>query len=121
MAALARGSGVSPAHFARAFHRGFGTPPHRYLLSRRLERAIALLRDTDLTLAEIATATGWRSLGTFGRTFRAATGEAPGACRTRWRSTRDEWARIPSCVVTGLLRPDLRSAVSERAADPPRR
>src|SRR3954447_18401292 len=67
---LARVSNVSEAHFARSFKQAFGVPPHRYLLTRRIERAMALLRDTDLSITEIAFQTGWGSLGTFGRTFR---------------------------------------------------
>ena len=78
---LARVSGVSEAHFARSFKQAFGVPPHRYLLTRRIERATALLRDTDLPITEIAFQTGWESLGTFGRTFRDITGESPSAVR----------------------------------------
>jgi transcriptional regulator GlxA family with amidase domain len=59
-------SGVSEAHFARSFKQAFGVPPHRYLLTRRIERAAALLRETDLPVTEIAFQTGWGSLGTFG-------------------------------------------------------
>jgi transcriptional regulator GlxA family with amidase domain len=70
---LARVSGVSEAHFARSFRDAFGVPPHRYLLTRRIERAKALLRDTDLPITEIAFQTGWNSLGTFGRIFRDVT------------------------------------------------
>ena len=76
-AAGASVSGVSEAHFARSFKEAFGVPPHRYLLTRRIERAKALLRDTDLPITEIAFQTGWNSLGTFGRTFRDITGESP--------------------------------------------
>src|SRR5512141_1262463 len=64
---LARVSGVSEAHFARSFKEAFGVPPHRYLLTRRLERAKTLLRDTDLPVTEIAFQAGWESLGAFGR------------------------------------------------------
>src|SRR5580698_6692082 len=64
---LAEVSGVSPAHFARAFKRAYGIPPHRYLLTRRIEQASTLLRDTQLSITDIAFATGWQSLGTFGR------------------------------------------------------
>src|SRR5213075_3343328 len=67
---LARVSGVSEAHFARSFKDAFGLPPHRYLLTRRIERAKALLRNTDQSITDIAFQTGWNSLGTFGRTFR---------------------------------------------------
>src|ERR1700755_3220653 len=66
---LAKVSGVSKAHFARSFKDAFGVPPHRYLLTRRIERAKALLRDTDLPVTEVAFQTGWSSLGTFARPF----------------------------------------------------
>src|SRR3954468_18033991 len=81
VARLASVSGASEAHFARSFKQAFGVPPHRYLLTRRIERATALLRETDLSITEIAFRTGWSSLGTFGRTFRDVTGETPGAIR----------------------------------------
>src|ERR1700740_3298581 len=84
---LASVSGVSEAHFARSFKQAFGGPPHRSLLTRRIERATALLRDTDLSITEIAFQTGWESLGTFGRTFRDVTGASPGAIRARSAGT----------------------------------
>src|SRR5687768_1408438 len=80
---LASVSRVSAAHFARSFRDAFGLPPHRYLLTRRIERAKTLLRDTDLPITDIAFQTGWKSLGTFGRTFRDVTGESPGELRAR--------------------------------------
>src|SRR5512143_3383350 len=80
---LARVSGVSLAHFARSFKDAFGLPPHRYLLTRRIERAPALLRDTGLPVTAIALRPGWKSLGTFGRTFRDVTGESPLHFRAR--------------------------------------
>src|SRR5580765_3458979 len=83
---LASVSGVSEAHFARSFKQAFGVPPHRYLLTRRIERATTLLRDTDLPITDIAFQTGWESLGTFGRTFRDITGESPSANRERGRT-----------------------------------
>ncbi|MGO4553813.1 helix-turn-helix domain-containing protein, partial [Stenotrophomonas sp. 2YAF22] len=86
VARLAGISAVSAAHFARSFKDAFGVPPHRYLLSRRIERAVALLRDTDLPITEIALQTGWTSLGTFGRIFRDITGDSPGALRDRERT-----------------------------------
>jgi len=88
VARLADVSGVSAAHFARSFKQAFGVPPHRYLLTRRIERATALLRDTELPITEIAFQTGWESLGTFGRTFRDVTGESPSANRERGRAQR---------------------------------
>src|SRR5438552_4780342 len=83
---LAQVSGASESHFARSFKDAFGVPPHRYLLTRRIERAAALLRDTDLPITDIAFETGWNSLGTFGRIFRDITGESPGTMRTRVRA-----------------------------------
>ena len=111
---LARVSRVSEAHFARSFKQAFGVPPHRYLLTRRIERATALLRDTDRPITEIAFDTGWESLGTFGRTFRDVTGESPGAIRARARATAHELGRVPACFVSAAHRPDLTIAVSEK-------
>ena len=111
---LARVSGLSQAHFARSFKEAFGVPPHRYLLTRRIERATALLRDTDLPITGIAFQTGWGSLGTFGRTFRDITGESPGELRARVRAASHELGRVPECFVNAAHRPDLTIAVSEK-------
>lgn len=111
---LAKVSGVSPAHFARSFKDAFGAPPHRYLLTRRIERAKALLRDTDLPVTEIAFQTGWNSLGTFGRTFRDITGESPGELRARERRLAHGFDRVPACYLIAAHRPDLTIAVSEK-------
>jgi len=111
---LARVSRVSEAHFARSFKQAFGVPPHRYLLTRRIERATALLRDTDRPITEIAFDTGWESLGTFGRTFRDVTGESPGAILARARAAAHELRRVPACFVSAAHRPDLTIAVSEK-------
>ena len=111
---LARVSGVSEAHFARSFKQAFGVPPHRYQLTRRIERATALLRDTDLPVTEIAFRTGWNSLGTFGRTFRDITGQSPGELRALERAARHELERVPGCYVSAALRPHLTMAVSEK-------
>src|SRR5512146_2634249 len=94
---LAKVSGVSHAHFARSFKDAFGLPPHRYLLTRRIERATALLRDTELSITEIAFETGWKSLGTFGRTFRDVTGAHPGAVRAREKAAAHALDRVPNC------------------------
>jgi AraC-like DNA-binding protein len=111
---LARVSGVSAAHFARSFKEAFGVPPHRYLLTRRIERATALLRDGDLSITEIALQTGWSSLGTFGRTFRDITGESPMAIRARERSAPNDLESVPACFLRAAHRPDLTIAVSEK-------
>jgi transcriptional regulator GlxA family with amidase domain len=114
VARLARVSGVSAAHFARSFKDAFGLPPHRYLLTRRMERATALLRDTDLPVTEIAFQTGWESLGTFGRTFRDVTGDSPGRFRAHQRAIGHKLGRVPACFVSAAHRPHLTMAVSEK-------
>ncbi|GAA3914067.1 AraC family transcriptional regulator [Luteimonas lutimaris] len=111
---LARVSHVSAAHFARAFKDAFGVPPHRYLLTRRIERATALLRDTELPILDIALQTGWNSLGTFGRTFRDITGETPRQLRARERAAAHALEQVPGCFLSAARRPDLTIAVSEK-------
>lgn len=111
---LAEVSAVSPAYFAREFKKAFGLPPHRYLLTRRIERAAALLRDTDLAVTEIALQTGWTSVGTFGRIFRDITGASPGELRARARAAPHAGAHIPECIARGAERPDLNTAVLEK-------
>ena len=111
---LAQVSGVSQAHFARSFKQAFDVPPHRYLLTRRIERATALLRDTDLPITEIAFQTAWESLGTFGRTFRDITGESPSVVRDRARAAAADLGRVPACIVSAAHRPHLTTAVSEK-------
>ena len=76
--ALARAAHLSPAHFSREFRRAFGEPPHKYLLTRRLERAAALLRHTDRTVADICLTVGLRSVARSRRASAAST-----ACRRR--------------------------------------
>jgi transcriptional regulator GlxA family with amidase domain len=111
---LAAVSGVSEAHFARSFKAAFGLPPHRYLLTRRIERAKALLRDTDEAVTQIAFATGWDSLGTFGRIFRDITGESPTDLRSREQAAAQTLDRVPHCFISAAYRPDLTIAVSEK-------
>jgi AraC-like DNA-binding protein len=111
---LAKVSGVSEAHFARSFKRAFGLPPHRYLLSRRIEQATTLLRDTELSITDIAFATGWESLGTFGRTFHDITGRSPSAMRLETRANLPQLDCVPACVLKAAQRPDLTIAVSEK-------
>ncbi|MFX1766594.1 AraC family transcriptional regulator [Paraburkholderia sp. A1RI-2L] len=111
---LAEVSGVSEAHFARSFKRAFGVPPHRYLLTRRIEQATTLLRDTELGVMDIAFATGWESLGTFGRIFRDITGMSPSAMRRAARASGSALGRVPACVLKAAQRPDLTMAVLEK-------
>jgi len=112
VARLALVSGVSQAHFARAFKTAFGLPPHRYLLTRRIERAASLLEGTSLPIIEIAFQTGWNSLGSFGRTFRDITGRSPGEVRGGDPAGQPE--AVPHCVLNAARRPRLTMAVSEK-------
>jgi AraC-like DNA-binding protein len=73
-----------------------------------------LLRDTDLSITEIAFQTGWSSLGTFGRTFRDITGQSPGELRAREQAAPHELEHVPICHVSAAQRPDLTIAVSEK-------
>lgn len=107
-------SGVSEAHFARSFKEAFGIPPHRYLLTRRIERAKALLRDTNQPIIDIALQTGWSSLGTFGRVFKDVTGENPTELRAREQATARDLDQVPHCFVSAASRPNLKSAVLEK-------
>ncbi len=111
---LASVSGVSEAHFARSFKDAFGVPPHRYLLTRRIERAKALLRDTDMPILDIALDTGWQSLGTFGRVFRDITGQSPSELRVSEQAGAHALTQVPHCFVSAAHRPNLKSAVSEK-------
>jgi AraC-like DNA-binding protein len=94
---LAREAGMSPAHFSREFRRAFGEPPHTYLLTRRLERAAALLRNTDRPVTEICFAVGWGSLGSFTTSFGRIYGTTPVAYRASFPPARRH-VRVPNCV-----------------------
>src|SRR5690348_3460847 len=82
VADLARAAGLSRAHFSREFRRAFGESPHQYLLTRRLERAAALLRNTDRSVTEICFAVGLSSLGSFTTSFTRVYGSTPLAYRS---------------------------------------
>jgi AraC-like DNA-binding protein len=97
VADLAREAGMSPAHFSREFRAAFGEPPHAYLLTRRLERAASLLRNTDRSVTEICFAVGWGSLGSFTTTFRRVYGMTPAAYRSSFPPAR-RLVRVPNCV-----------------------
>jgi AraC-like DNA-binding protein len=91
---------TSPAHFNRVFKATFGETPHRFLQRRRIERAMYLLRTTDLTVTEICMDVGWSSLGTFSRTFTEVVGESPTSFRER-----GSLPAVPSCFVQRWTRP----------------
>jgi AraC-like DNA-binding protein len=99
--ALARIALVSEAHFIRTFRATFGETPHRYLQRRRVERAMALLRNTDRSVTDICFAVGFSSLGTFSRTFRDIVGESPSAFRRK----APEPDSVPTCFTMSWARP----------------
>jgi AraC-like DNA-binding protein len=105
---MARAAGLSRAHFSREFKRAFGESPHAYLLTRRLERAAALLRTTDRSVSDICFSVGLRSLGSFTTSFARTYGLSPAAYRDSFPPASD-LARIPACVVRFYARPQRRT------------
>ncbi|MEA2496443.1 MAG: hypothetical protein QOJ29_4354 [Thermoleophilaceae bacterium] len=105
IAALARAAHTSEAHFIRTFKQTFGETPHRYLQRRRLERAMALLRQTEQPVTEICLDVGFASLGTFSRTFTRVVGMSPTAYRAGWRAGAGTAGYVPTCVVMAWTRP----------------
>jgi AraC-like DNA-binding protein len=105
---LARAAHLSPAHFSREFRRAFGETPHQYLLTRRLERAAALLRSTDYSVAEICLAVGLRSVGSFTTSFTRTYGCSPTAYRAAYPPAAQR-ARVPTCVQLIWARPQSSS------------
>jgi AraC-like DNA-binding protein len=104
VADLARTTGLSRAHFSREFRRVFGESPHAYLLTRRLERAAALLRATDRSVAAICFEVGLRSVGSFTTSFTRAYGMSPTAYRESFPPA-SQYALIPACVLRAHGRP----------------
>jgi AraC-like DNA-binding protein len=102
--ALARAAHLSEAHFSREFRRAFGEPPHQYLLTRRLERAAALLRNTDRSVAEICFLVGLRSVGSFTTSFGRTFGLSPTAYRGAHPPASSR-VRVPTCVLQAYGRP----------------
>src|SRR6266851_1691614 len=105
---LAHAAGLSRAHFSREFRRVFGESPHAYLLTRRLERASALLRSTDRSVAAICFTVGLRSVGSFTTSFTRAYGITPTAYRASFPPA-SRFALIPACVLRAHGRPQHRT------------
>lgn len=105
---LAAAAGLSKAHFSREFRRAFGESPHAYLLTRRLERAAALLRNTDRSVADICLSVGLQSIGSFTTSFSRTFGLSPTAYRAKFPPAADS-ALIPSCFVRAYARPQHRT------------
>jgi AraC-like DNA-binding protein len=100
--ALARGVHMSAGHLSREFRRAYGEPPYSYLMTRRIERAMALLRRGDLSVTEVCFAVGCSSLGTFSTRFTQLVGMTPSAYR---RAAVGGAAQLPACVVKQVTRP----------------
>ncbi|MEO7062008.1 MAG: helix-turn-helix transcriptional regulator [Lapillicoccus sp.] len=100
--ALARGEFMSAGHLSREFRLAYGEPPYTYLMTRRIERAMALLRRGDLSVTEVCFAVGCSSLGTFSSRFTELVGVSPSVYR---RQTAQAVAEMPSCVAKQVTRP----------------
>jgi AraC-like DNA-binding protein len=100
---LAASAHVSEGYFSRSFKATFGETPHQYLMSRRMERAQRLLRDTDLPVTEVCLAVGFTSLGSFSTQFRRFVGMSP--TRYREEPRTDVLQRLPHCIVRAHSRP----------------
>jgi AraC-like DNA-binding protein len=105
VAALARVALMSTAHFSRQFRATYGETPHAYLMTRRIERAKALLRRGDLSVTEVCMAVGCTSLGSFSARFTELVGETPTAYRAR---DHGALAGVPGCIARDLTRPSRR-------------
>ncbi len=110
--AIARAALMSPAHFSRQFRAAYGETPHAYLMTRRIERAKALLRLGDLSVTEVCMMVGCASLGSFSARFTQVVGETPTAYRARDHSAL---ASVPGCIARDLTRP-VSSRIGEALA-----
>jgi AraC-like DNA-binding protein len=117
VAQLATAAGLSRAHFSREFRRAFGVSPHAYLLTRRLERAAALLRTTDSSVLEICTSVGLQSLGSFTTSFKRTYGKTPTEYRDSFPPA-SALAVVPGCVVRTYGRPQHRTFREDTARSP---
>ena len=113
VASIAETACMSPAHFTRRFREAYGETPHAYLMTRRLERAAALLRRGDVPVTQAALAAGWSSLGSFSNRFSELLGEPPSSYRAR---SQDGLRALAPCLAMVLGRP-RRRIEQERRSD----
>jgi AraC-like DNA-binding protein len=110
--AMARAALMSPAHFSRQFRAAYGETPYSYLMTRRIERAKALLRRGDLSVTDVCMAVGCTSLGSFSARFTELVGESPSAYRAR---DHGAMAPVPACWAKVITRPVRRAYVTRTA------
>jgi AraC-like DNA-binding protein len=115
---LAHAAGLSRAHFSREFRRAFGESPHSYLLTRRMERAAALLRTTDRSVTEICFDVGLQSVGSFTTSFRRTFGSSPTAYRAKYPPAA-AYAMVPACMVRFFGRPQHSTFREDIGSTPP--
>lgn len=116
VAAMARTALMSTAHFSRRFREAYGETPYAYLMTRRIERAKALLRHRDMSITEVCMAVGCTSLGSFSTRFTELVGETPTAYRAR---DHRALARVPGCIARDLTRPSRKPSRIEETRRPP--
>ena len=116
VAAMATAAGLSRAHFTRAFKDAFGESPRAYLLTRRLERAAALLRNTDYSVAEICMSVGLTSVGSFTTSFKRIYGVTPSAYRAA-APPASQWAMVPTCLLSEHARRANRTFREDKQPD----
>jgi AraC-like DNA-binding protein len=109
VAAIAHAALMSTAHFSRQFRATYGETPYAYLMTRRIERAKALLRRGDMSVTQVCMAVGCTSLGSFSARFTQLVGETPSAYRARDHS---ELSSVPGCIARDLTRPNRLLAAS---------
>ena len=115
--ALARDAHMSAGHLSRQFRAAYGESPYAYLLTRRLERAAALLRSTDRSISDICLSVGLTSLGSFTTSFTRTFGLSPAAYRARFPAAADT-ALVPGCIVRAYGRPQKRTFREDRSEQP---
>jgi AraC-like DNA-binding protein len=116
VAALAHAALMSTAHFSRQFRAAYGETPYAYLMTRRIERAQALLRRGDMSVTEVCLAVGCTSLGSFSARFTELVGETPTSYRA---ADHDALASVPGCIAMDLTRPSRKPSRIEEAIAAP--